>query len=69
METHIGLWQCGGGLDGPCAAAEEVRKVFVLAARCRGPMGDGGLESAGKAVVASVMVGAEVVLSKRFSDI
>ena len=48
LETHIGLWQCGGGLDGPCAAAEEVRKVFVLAARCRGPMGAGGLELAGK---------------------
>ena len=33
-------------MDGPCAAAEEVRKVNVLAARCRGAMGAGELELA-----------------------
>jgi hypothetical protein len=29
-----------------CAVVVEVRKVSVLAARCRGPMGAGGLELA-----------------------
>jgi len=28
----------GGGLVGPCAVAEKVRGVSVLAARCKGPM-------------------------------
>jgi hypothetical protein len=28
-----------GGLDGLCAAAEEMCKVFELVARCKGPMG------------------------------
>jgi hypothetical protein len=49
----VAVW---GGLDGPCAAAEEVRKVFVLVTRCRGPMGARGLESARMAVVTSMTV-------------
>lgn len=36
----------GGGLDGPYAVEDEMRKVNVLAARCRGAMGAGELELA-----------------------
>jgi hypothetical protein len=34
----------GGDLDGLSVVAQEVRKVYVLAAGCRGPMGAGHLE-------------------------
>jgi hypothetical protein len=47
----------GGGLESPFAAKVEVRKVLVLAARCRGDMGARGLELAHRTVVISVTGG------------
>ena len=40
--------------------------VFVLAARCRGPRGAGGLESARMAVVTSVTVGRKLCSQSGF---